>query len=287
MKQLGLRDIAKRSFAIYSAYKLLRDFRQIPNGRLGEFDAIWAISRVLPNTMLPMPRLFDLFNIVKRINGEAVPGSLVECGVWSGGSVGLIALANRMHPGPRRILHLFDSFEGLPQPTVDDAKVYVDYVSSQKKQDATDAGTLGPIGACVGGSQAAVEEFLVKRLGIVKDGLEFHVGWFKIQSPNAGIPSAKSLCSDWTAIGTSSTKVCIDNLYDNVVPGGFVIIDDYGTFEGCKKAIDEFFDGRRRHPQFEYSDFWLYIFSKGLIRSGAQYRRAASIAPTAGAICWG
>ena len=262
MKQLGLRDIAKRSFAIHSAYKLLRDFRQIPNGRLGEFDAIWAISRVLPNTMLPMPRLFDLFNIVKRINGEAVPGSLVECGVWSGGSVGLIALANRMHPGPRRILHLFDSFEGLPQPTVDDAKVYVDYVSSQKKQDATDAGTLGPIGACVGGSQAAVEEFLVKRLGIVKDGLEFHVGWFQDTIPECrdsiGKIALLRLDGDWYEL----TKVCIDNLYDNVVPGGFVIIDDYGTFEGCKKAIDEFFDGRRRHPQFEYSDSGCIYFRK-------------------------
>ena len=201
MKHLGLRDIAKRSFAIHSAYKLLRDFGQIPKGRLGELDAIWAISRVLPNTMLPIVRLFDLFDIVKQVNNNAVPGSLVECGVWNGGSVGLMALANRMHPGPQRILHLFNSFEGLPQPTMDDAKVYSEYIAGKKEADDSSIGTLDPIGACVGKSRAAVEGFLVRRLRIAKDELRFHPGWFQDTVPQCrdsiGKIAVLRLDGDW------------------------------------------------------------------------------------------
>ena len=48
------------------------------------------------------------------------------------------------------------------------------------------------------------------------------------------------LDGDWYA----STKVCLDHLYDKVVSGGFVIVDDYGYYEGCKKAVDEFIEER-------------------------------------------
>jgi O-methyltransferase len=44
------------------------------------------------------------------------------------------------------------------------------------------------------------------------------------------------LDGDWYA----STKICLDHLYDKVLKGGFIIVDDYGAYEGCKKAVDEF-----------------------------------------------
>ena len=52
------------------------------------------------------------------------------------------------------------------------------------------------------------------------------------------------LDGDWYA----STKICLDHLYERVVPGGFVIVDDYGTYEGCQKAVDELLAGLPQRP---------------------------------------
>jgi len=37
-----------------------------------------------------------------------------------------------------------------------------------------------------------------------------------------------------------STKTILDNLYDQITPRGYVQVDDYGYWEGCKKAVDKF-----------------------------------------------
>jgi O-methyltransferase len=257
VKQLG-----KKSFAVHSAYKLVRDFRQIPKDRLTRFDALQDIMKVLPKTMLQMPRLFDLFDLVKQLNEQGVPGALVECGVWNGGAVGLMALANRRFPGPTRALHLFDSFEGLPQPTQGDEAAYTSYLEAFGPSAPTAGDKLTAVGIIKGESQLMVEDFLVRRLRIPRDELVFHVGWFQDTVPAArasiGDLALLRLDGDWY----DSTKVCIENLYDKVVPRGFIVIDDYGTFEGCRNAIDEFFAARGIQPEFVYSDSDCVYFRK-------------------------
>ena len=52
------------------------------------------------------------------------------------------------------------------------------------------------------------------------------------------------LDGDWY----ESTKVCLEHLFDLVVDGGFVIVDDYGAYEGCRTAVDEYLAGRARRP---------------------------------------
>lgn len=48
------------------------------------------------------------------------------------------------------------------------------------------------------------------------------------------------LDNDWYA----STKYCLESLYDSVIPGGVVLVDDYGTFVGCRKAVNNFREAR-------------------------------------------
>jgi hypothetical protein len=45
-----------------------------------------------------------------------------------------------------------------------------------------------------------------------------------------------------------STMVCLDNLYDNVVAGGIIIIDDYSSLTGARKAVHDFFDKKQINP---------------------------------------
>jgi hypothetical protein len=125
---------------------------------------------------------------------------------------------------------LFDSFVGLPAPSPEDADI-----AGAKTAELT------PIGAAVAPRERA-EELFYDVLHVDRDRVVFHEGWFQDTVPAAArsIPSLAILRvdGDWY----ESTKVCLDGLYDTVVEGGFVIIDDYGCFVGCRQAVDEFME---------------------------------------------
>jgi hypothetical protein len=256
-----LKAFAKKSKTVHSAVKFARNARDISTKRWPRVDRLYAIFKVLPNTMLPMPRLFDVYEAVVTINKEGLRGDIVECGVWNGGCVGLMALANLKHPGPKRQFHLFDSFRGLPQPCSHDVDVIAAFKSKYPHLSISgaDNSRLFPIGACVGESQSSVENFLVRHLGIDRSDLVFHAGWFHDTIPKADINDIAllRLDGDWY----ESTKTCLDNLYEKVVEGGYIIIDDYGAFSGCAQAVDEFF-GAAYRSRLQYSDQDCVFFRK-------------------------
>src|SRR6266540_6311202 len=74
-----------------------------------------ALFRVRRATMTRPGRCRLLWDQCMDVFQRNVAGDLVECGVWRGGSSGLMGLAAQ-HAGEKRQLHLFDSFEGLPEP---------------------------------------------------------------------------------------------------------------------------------------------------------------------------
>jgi O-methyltransferase len=264
MIALDLKAIAKKSKFVHSAYKLGRDFRDIPKTKWVNIAQLSSVFRVLPNTMLPMPRLFDAYEAIVAINREGLEGDVVECGVWNGGCIGLMAVANLKEPGPKRRFHLFDSFEGLPQPSSHDVDVIADFRNRHPDLDLQGKANshLRPIGACVGDSRLVVEDFLVKYLGINRDDLTFHVGWFQDT-----IPSATKVIEDIALLRIDgdwyeSTKVCLEGLYEKVVRNGFIIIDDYGMFSGCRKAVDDFFERNSFKPSVIHSDSECIFFRK-------------------------
>jgi len=254
------KTLAKKSISLHRTFKILRDARNIPASMLLHPARIHAVYKVIPNTMLPMPRLFDAYEAVARINLEQIPGDVVECGVWNGGCVGIMAISDRKSPGPQRKFHLFDSFEGLPQPSPHDKEVIEGF--SAQNPSINSEGELVAIGACAGISQPAVERFLVEQLGLPRDQFVFHVGWFEETVPRAKASIDKiallRIDGDWY----SSTKVCLDNLYEKVVPNGFIIIDDYGTFSGCRRAVDDFLATTGVGPEMHHSDQDCIYFRK-------------------------
>ena len=238
-----LRTFAKKSRALHSAYKMTRDIRTIPPKKFLRPDQLADIFRILPNTMVTLPRLFDAHDIVAKVNRERVPGDIVECGVWNGGCAALMGLADQNG----RTIHLFDSFEGLPQLTEEDSPLIAKYGATS--QQFRNGEPLKPIDACVGEKADEVEKFI---RGVGLTNYVFHVGWFQDTLPVAAIDriAVLRLDGDWY----ESTKVCLDHLYDKVSVGGYVIFDDYGDFEGCKRAVDEFLGSRYLHPTLTFSD---------------------------------
>jgi hypothetical protein len=110
---------AKKSAFLYVSYKLAPSLHgSIPLNRWRNLEQIDAVFRILSNSVVTFPGLFDAYGAVIAINREGIAGDIVECGVWSGGCAGLMGLANLRNPGPSRRLHLFDSFQGLPIATL-------------------------------------------------------------------------------------------------------------------------------------------------------------------------
>ena len=196
-----------------------------------------------------------LWNQTQDILKNGVPGCFVECGVWRGGSAALMALAV-CKSGESRDLHLFDSFEGLPEPTEDDGAAAIAYSGGRV------SGVLKSLDKCIA-SLDEVRELLLDDIGFDPSRVHFHKGWFQntvpFVSPNLGPIALLRLDGDWY----ESTKCCLEQLYDLVVPGGFVILDDYGYWEGCRRASDEFFDLRKARPVLTPVDGEGFFFRKG------------------------
>ncbi|MEW6495990.1 MAG: CmcI family methyltransferase [Cyanobacteriota bacterium] len=189
-----------------------------------EFQELLQVIR--PYTMLSEARLYSLFSVAKRICTENIPGNFIECGVAGGGSTALMAAVIKRYTRQPRWLYAFDSFEGMPTPTQQDT-------CNGIPADATGWGT----GTCAA-PEASVREICLK-LG-VSDIVRTVKGYFQDTLPEmrdfVGMIALLHMDGDWY----ESTKAILHNLYDRVVNEGFIQVDDYGHWEGCRQAVHEF-----------------------------------------------
>ena len=227
----------------------------------GRFDT--NLATVADATMLPRDRLASLYDQVAHCQRLGIPGCFVECGVWKGGAVGFMALAALQQPGLSRTLHLFDSFQDICAPESLDGQKAIAETGELKSTDRPLAAVAGHYDAVGGhGTRAACHELIVGRIRYPEELVRFHEGWFQdtlsVDAGALGPIAMLRLDGDWYA----STKVCLDHLYDQVAPGGFVIIDDYGTYEGCRVAVDQFLQSRGTTPFLSRVDASCYYLIK-------------------------
>jgi O-methyltransferase len=187
-----------------------------------KFQEKRLIQAVLPYTLVSPDRIHNLYVLARRIEEEGVPGDVVECGVYNGGTAAILARA-ATHSTMNRTVWLFDSFQGMP-PTAD-----VDGVAAKE--------WVGKLAT----SPDKVREVL-ERTGAKLDRVRIVAGFFEETLEKVKIPriAILNLDCDWY----ESVRLCLHKLYDSVVPGGFVSFDDYGHWPGCKLAVDEFFKER-------------------------------------------
>jgi len=201
-------------------------YRFARRGYEHEEEARAGVGLVRDSTQLSYERLVSLYDQVAYLEKFGIEGALVECGVWRGGACAMMALANLKRGANRRHLHLFDSFEGMPEPSIEH-----DGATALKW---TGTNTADP---------DAVQQLIVDAVGYPREFVHIHRGWFQetlpAQRDKVGSIALLRLDGDWY----DSTLVTFENLYSNVVPGGVIVIDDYGHFGGCRKATDEFLQG--------------------------------------------
>lgn len=214
-----------------------------------------VLEAVRSNTMVPREGLASLYDQVRFVELNRIEGEFVECGVWKGGAVGVMALANLRYGSCRRHVHLFDSFEEICEP---DSAVDGDRAIREVKQWTKNGGTEGKLVPLKGiydhkggpGTIADCKNLLVQQIGYKEEYIHFYQGWFQDTLPhqykNINKIAILRIDADWYA----STKICLEYLFSKVVSGGFVIIDDYGAYDGCRKAVDEYLQSIASPPLY-------------------------------------
>jgi hypothetical protein len=190
------------------------------------------VARVAPYTMTGLERRASLLGAVDHVARHRIPGDVVECGVWRGGSMMAVALALMARGDTSRDLWLFDTFEGMSAPTDVDRGPGGEPAQAQLDRASRDApvwavATLDDVRA-----NLASTGYPAERIHCVQGKVEDTI-------PGAG-PQRIALLrldTDWY----ESTRHELVHLYPRLVRHGVLIVDDYGHWEGARKAVDEYF----------------------------------------------
>lgn len=186
---------------------------------MNEPEFIEIYNKVKAYSMVSKERLYATYQAVKFVEANNIPGDLVECGVWKGGNTMLMALALQ---STNRTIYLYDTFEGMPKPGDYDLGM------DGKKPKWKKKWCYSPIGEVVKNMESTNYPKIKCVPGKVEETIPDIV-------PNK--IAVLRLDTDWY----ESTMHELIHLYPLVATKGIVIFDDYGYWQGQKKAVDEYF----------------------------------------------
>jgi O-methyltransferase len=207
----------------------------------GHYDeaAKRLIQRVKPRTMTTPEKLYGLIQATRYVSAHDIPGDVVECGVWRGGSMQTVAYTLLEAGESERDLHLFDTFEGMPEnPSDIDRRTFAGGETAAELLAASDRSAKIWAYAPFEDVRSAMDE-----TGYPTERIHYHRGLVEETVPREAPEriSILRLDTDWY----ESTRHELEHLYDRLSPGGVLIIDDYGGWAGSRKATDEFLDKTR------------------------------------------
>ncbi|MDN5794481.1 MAG: TylF/MycF family methyltransferase [Intrasporangium sp.] len=178
-------------------------------------------------------KVLGLIDGLRYLHRYGIEGDIVECGVWRGGSMMAAALTLMELGDAGRELYLYDTFEGMSEATEED----------MRRRDGRSAADLL--------TGAGVDSALRARATLedVREGMDsigypgpIHYVQGKVEKTIPGTAPERiallRLDTDWFA----STAHELEHLYPRLAPGGVLILDDYGYWDGARKATDDFLD---------------------------------------------
>lgn len=183
----------------------------------------WPVNA---DSMIGMKRMSNIEFCVKEVIKNNVPGDLIETGVWRGGATILMRAILYAMNDTTRTVWVADSFEGLPEP--------------DEKYEA-DKGDIHHIYKELAIPLEDVQ-YNFEKYGLLDGQVKFLKGWFKDTLPTAPIQQLAVARLDGDMY--ESTMDALTSLYPKLSAGGFLIVDDWGAVEGCRKAILEY---RQKH----------------------------------------
>ena len=194
---------------------------------------------VKPYTMTGIERVAALREAVQYIVKHRIPGDIAECGVWKGGSMMAIAKTLMERNSTERSLYLFDTFEGMPPPKYVDKDIYGRDAAQimEQNRDRKDDDVVWAVGPLdVVKTAMAQTGYDPSRIQYVKGKVEDTI---PKQAPNQ--IALLRLDTDWY----ESTYHELVHLFPRLSVGGVLIIDDYGHWQGARRAVDQYLGENR------------------------------------------
>ena len=205
------------------------------------------VLKAKPYSMTSGTRLAHTYTTIQDLDARGITGDIVECGVWKGGHIIMSWLANT---NTKRNFWLYDTFEGMAEPTEYDVNARTKELATVKyNQTKTDThvdwcyASLEDVKKCCQSSGLDINAFTFIK-GDVCETL-------KDPSNRPTQISVLRLDTDWY----QSTKTELHWLYPVLSNNGVLIIDDYGHWQGSRKAVDEYFAKNPYKPLFNVVDF--------------------------------
>lgn len=200
----------------------------------------------MAHSMIGRQRMSNLRRLSETVIRENIRGDFIETGVWRGGSCIMMKAVVEAYGDCERRIWVADSFAGLPKPNP----------SAYPKDDGLNLHRHRELSVPV---DEVTENF--RRYGLLDDRVVFLEGWFKDTLPVAPIERLAILRLDGDLY--ESTMDALRPLYHKVAENGFIIVDDYHSFDACKQAIADFCRDRRIKPRLQEIDGLGVYWQKG------------------------
>lgn len=218
-----------------------------------ESDDQKKLEKIAPIAYSTKETIQNTFAISLECIKNNIEGDFVECGVAGGAQIAAMALASQKLNAKKRI-HLFDSFEGIPlagpndtaQPGVGDIE---HSVNVKQLDDLLISSNL--IYSKLGNAACSTVDQVqnnMRRLGVDEKNLIYYKGWFQHVLPIDANKIEKISFLRLDGDLYESTKICLEYLYPKISKGGYIVIDDYTSLEGCKKAVHEYLQKNNLTP---------------------------------------
>jgi O-methyltransferase len=185
-------------------------------------------------------RIYLLSQAILNAKEKRLDGDFVECGVWRGGNILLYKLLNDFY-SLNKTIFAYDTFEGMTTPE----DIDIDFmgnaankllIANKKSENLRNVHCFSTIDSV---KKNILEHTNLKNINFIIGPVE------KTLLIKKNLPkkiSVLRLDTDWY----SSTKIELEILYPRLVRGGVLIIDDYGHWQGARKAVDEYFFNKKK-----------------------------------------
>jgi hypothetical protein len=186
-------------------------------------------------------QVLNLESAVRFIEDNKIEGCFVETGTFTGGASAYALLAlQRISKNTHRDYWGFDSFEGMPVPSAEDGDESFVWLYGRKMSEIDKIAVGQLIGHEMNKADFKECYDYLCGTGYPKEKINLIKGWFQKTIPEKkteiGPIAVLRLDGDFY----DSTLVVLNELFPQVSQNGVIIIDDYGSFSGCKKAVDSF-----------------------------------------------